>query len=148
MQEYRGDLGTALTDVSSAWTPSGRLRPLFRQALRRPAARLRRPVVWGERRWRITRSCASTPTKRLVFSDGLDIPTALKLYRHFADRVHAGLHRHQPQQRHGAGDTAHRDEADPLQCQPVAKLSDSPGKTMCDDQTFLAYAARSSNVKV
>jgi nicotinic acid phosphoribosyltransferase len=23
--------------------------------------------------------------------------------------------------------------------QPVAKLSDSPGKTMCDDQTFLAY---------
>jgi nicotinate phosphoribosyltransferase len=23
--------------------------------------------------------------------------------------------------------------------QPVAKLSDSPGKTLCDDQTFLAY---------
>jgi nicotinate phosphoribosyltransferase len=23
--------------------------------------------------------------------------------------------------------------------QPVAKLSDSPGKTICDDQTFLAY---------
>ncbi len=23
--------------------------------------------------------------------------------------------------------------------QPVAKLSDTPGKTLCDDQTFLAY---------
>ena len=23
--------------------------------------------------------------------------------------------------------------------QPVAKLSDSPGKTMCNDETFLAY---------
>jgi nicotinate phosphoribosyltransferase len=23
--------------------------------------------------------------------------------------------------------------------QPVAKLSDSPGKTICDDATFLAY---------
>ena len=23
--------------------------------------------------------------------------------------------------------------------QPVAKLSDSPGKTLCEDQTFLAY---------
>jgi nicotinate phosphoribosyltransferase len=23
--------------------------------------------------------------------------------------------------------------------QPVAKLSDSPGKTMCKDETFLAY---------
>jgi nicotinate phosphoribosyltransferase len=23
--------------------------------------------------------------------------------------------------------------------QPVAKLSDSPGKTMCEDETFLAY---------
>jgi nicotinate phosphoribosyltransferase len=23
--------------------------------------------------------------------------------------------------------------------QPVAKLSDAPGKTLCDDQTFLAY---------
>jgi nicotinate phosphoribosyltransferase len=23
--------------------------------------------------------------------------------------------------------------------QPVAKLSDSPGKTLCNDETFLAY---------
>jgi nicotinate phosphoribosyltransferase len=30
--------------------------------------------------------------------------------------------------------------------QPVAKLSDSPGKTLCDDQTFLAYLRQVFNV--
>ena len=30
--------------------------------------------------------------------------------------------------------------------QPVAKLSDSPGKTMCDDETFLAYLRQVFNV--
>jgi nicotinate phosphoribosyltransferase len=30
--------------------------------------------------------------------------------------------------------------------QPVAKLSDSPGKTLCDDQTFLAYLKQVFNV--
>ena len=30
--------------------------------------------------------------------------------------------------------------------QPVAKLSDSPGKTLCDDETFLAYLRQVFNV--
>jgi nicotinate phosphoribosyltransferase len=30
--------------------------------------------------------------------------------------------------------------------QPVAKLSDSPGKTLCDDATFLAYLRQVFNV--
>jgi nicotinate phosphoribosyltransferase len=30
--------------------------------------------------------------------------------------------------------------------QPVAKLSDSPGKTMCSDETFLAYLRQVFNV--
>jgi nicotinate phosphoribosyltransferase len=29
----------------------------------------------------------------------------------------------------------------------VAKLSDSPGKTMCDDETFLAYLRQVFGVK-
>ena len=32
--------------------------------------------------------------------------------------------------------------------QPVAKLSDSPGKTMCDDETFPAYLRQVFNVPV
>ena len=31
--------------------------------------------------------------------------------------------------------------------QPVAKLSDSPGKTLCDDETFLAYLRQVFGVK-
>ena len=30
--------------------------------------------------------------------------------------------------------------------QPVAKLSDSPGKLLCDDETFLAYLRQVFNV--
>ena len=31
--------------------------------------------------------------------------------------------------------------------QPVAKLSDTPGKTLCDDETYLAYLRQVFNVK-
>jgi nicotinate phosphoribosyltransferase len=79
-------------------------------------------------------------TKRLVFSDGLDLPRALEIYEHFADRVPCGF---------GIGTNLTNDLGPrPLnivmklvECngQPVAKLSDSPGKTLCKDETFLAY---------
>jgi nicotinate phosphoribosyltransferase len=68
------------------------------------------------------------------------VPAAIALYRHFGDRVQLGF---------GIGtnltnDVGHK----PLnivmklvRCngQPVAKLADTPGKTLCDDLTFLAY---------
>jgi len=83
-----------------------------------------------------------------VFSDGLDIPTALNIYRHFADRVQLGF---------GIGTNLSNDVGiKPLNIvmkltmangQPVAKLSDTPGKTLCDDQTFLAYLRQVFNVK-
>jgi nicotinate phosphoribosyltransferase len=79
-------------------------------------------------------------TKRLVFSDGLDLPTAIRLYRAFAGRTQTGF---------GIGTNLANDVGlTPLNIvmkltaangQPVAKLADSPGKTMCDDPTFLAY---------
>jgi nicotinate phosphoribosyltransferase len=31
--------------------------------------------------------------------------------------------------------------------QPVAKLSDTPGKTLCHDETFLAYLRQVFNVR-
>jgi len=66
--------------------------------------------------------------------------SAMDLYRHFSDRVMCGF---------GIGtkltnDTQHTAlniVMKMVRCngQPVAKLSDSPGKTMCTDATFLAY---------
>ena len=106
-------------------------------------------MVWGEKALAHYEKLRIDPhTKRLVFSDGLDIPTALKLYRHFADRTQLGF---------GIGTNLSNDmgletlhivmKLTRCNGQPVAKLSDSPGKTMCDDQTFLAYLRQVFNVK-
>jgi nicotinate phosphoribosyltransferase len=141
VQEYRGDLGTALTDVigMDAFLADFDLyfAKLF-DGLRHDSGD---PVVWGEKALaHYDRLRIDAHTKRLVFSDGLDIDTALKLYRHFADRVQLGF---------GIGTHLSNDmglqtlhivmKLTRVNGQPVAKLSDSPGKTMCDDATFLAY---------
>jgi nicotinate phosphoribosyltransferase len=141
VQEYRGDLGVALTDVvgMDAFLADFDLyfAKLF-DGLRHDSGD---PVVWGEKALaHYTKLRIDARTKRLVFSDGLDLPTAFKLYRHFADRTQLGF---------GIGTSLSNDVGlTPLNIvmklthcngQPVAKLSDSPGKTLCDDHTFLAY---------
>ncbi|MEJ0039148.1 MAG: nicotinate phosphoribosyltransferase [Gammaproteobacteria bacterium] len=141
VQEYRGDLGIALTDVvgMDAFLNDFDLyfAKLF-EGLRHDSGD---PVEWGEKaldHYRKLRIDART--KRLVFSDGLDVQRALALHAHFADRVPCGF---------GIGTQLTNDVGVPalnivmklVSCngQPVAKLSDSPGKTLCSDQTFLAY---------
>ena len=99
------------------------------------------PIVWGDKALaHYAKLRIDAHTKRLVFSDGLDLPTAFRIHRRFADRTQVGF---------GIGTNLTNDVGlTPLnivmkltQCngQPVAKLSDSPGKTLCHDETFLAY---------
>jgi nicotinate phosphoribosyltransferase len=141
VQEYRGDLGVALTDVvgMDAFLADFDLyfAKLF-DGLRHDSGD---PVVWGEKALaHYTRLRIDAHTKRLVFSDGLDLQTAIRLYRTFADRTQTGF---------GIGTNLTNDVGlTPLNIvmkltgcngQPVAKLSDSPGKTLCEDRTFLAY---------
>jgi nicotinate phosphoribosyltransferase len=141
VQEYRGDLGVALTDVvgMDAFLADFDLyfAKLF-DGLRHDSGD---PVVWGEKALaHYTKLRIDAHTKRLVFSDGLDLQTAIRLYRTFADRTQTGF---------GIGTNLSNDVGfTPLNIvmkltgcngQPVAKLSDSPGKTLCEDQTFLAY---------
>jgi nicotinate phosphoribosyltransferase len=141
VQEYRGDLGTALTDVvgMDAFLADFDLyfAKLF-DGLRHDSGD---PVEWGEKALaHYARLRLDAHTRRLVFSDGLDLPKAFALYRHFADRTQTGF---------GIGTNLSNDMGiEPLSIvmklvscngQPVAKLSDSPGKTMCTDETFLAY---------
>ncbi len=141
VHEYRGDLGIALTDVigMDAFLADFDLylAKLF-DGLRHDSGD---PVVWGEKALAHYEKLRLDPhTKRLVFSDGLTITEALRLYRHFGDRVQVGF----GIGTHLSNDVGHK----PLNVvmklvscndQPVAKLSDSPGKTLCDDETFLAY---------
>ncbi|MDR3412754.1 MAG: nicotinate phosphoribosyltransferase [Formivibrio sp.] len=141
VQEFRGDLGVALTDVvgMDAFLRDFDLyfAKLF-DGLRHDSGE---PVAWGEKAISHYKKLRIDPlTKRLVFSDGLTIAAALELHRHFRGRIATSF---------GIGTNLSNDTVHPAlnivmkitSCngQPVAKLSDSPGKTLCDDHTFLAY---------
>jgi len=141
VQEYRGDLGIALTDTvgMDAFLADFDLyfAKLF-DGLRHDSGD---PFAWGEKALaHYQRLRIDAHTKRLVFSDALTVPRILELHDRFADRAMLGF---------GIGTHLTNDVGPaPLNIvmkltsangQPVAKLSDSPGKTLCDDQTFLAY---------
>jgi nicotinate phosphoribosyltransferase len=141
VHEYRGDLGTALTDVvgMDAFLADFDLyfAKLF-DGLRHDSGD---PFEWGEKALaHYARLRLDAHTKRLVFSDALDLPKALALHRHFSDRTMTGF---------GIGTNLSNDTNVPalnivmklMSCngQAVAKLADSPGKTLCRDETFLAY---------
>ncbi|XZG71603.1 nicotinate phosphoribosyltransferase [Chitinibacteraceae bacterium HSL-7] len=141
VQEYRGDLGIALTDVvgMDAFLRDFDLyfAKLF-DGLRHDSGD---PVEWGEKALtHYTRLRVDALTKRLVFSDGLDLAGAMAIYRHFRGRI---------QTHFGIGTNLSNDTGiRPLNIvmkmqscngQPVAKLSDARGKTLCRDETFLAY---------
>ncbi len=141
VQEYRGDLGVALTDVvgMDAFLADFDLyfAKLF-DGLRHDSGD---PFVWGEKALaHYEKLRIDARTKRLVFSDGLDLDKSFALWRHFADRAPCGF---------GIGTNLTNDmglrtlhivmKLTSANRQPVAKLSDSPGKLLCDDETFLAY---------
>ncbi|MDO9031345.1 MAG: nicotinate phosphoribosyltransferase [Hydrogenophaga sp.] len=150
VQEYRGDLGIALTDVvgMDAFLSDFDLyfAKLF-DGLRHDSGD---PLVWANKALDHYQKLRIDPhTKRLVFSDGLTINKALALYHALGNRTNLGF---------GIGTHLTNDVGlTPLNIvmkltsangQPVAKLSDSPGKTLCDDQTFLAYLRQVFNVPI
>jgi nicotinate phosphoribosyltransferase len=140
-KEYRGDLGIALSDVYGL---SAFLRDfdlyfckLFDGARHDSGD----PFDWGERLINHYKNNRVDPsTKTLVFSDSLDFSKVNKLYLRFKDRVQVAF---------GVGTNLTNDLGyTPLQIvmkmvrcngQPVAKLSDTPSKNMCDDQAYLNY---------
>ncbi|GAB3645916.1 nicotinate phosphoribosyltransferase [Ramlibacter alkalitolerans] len=141
VQEYRGDLGIALTDtvgMDAFLTDFDLYFAKLFDGLRHDSGD---PVAWGEKALaHYARLRIDAHGKRLVYSDSLDVEKALSLYRHFGDRVNLGF---------GIGTHLTNDVGlQPLNIvmklvevngQPVAKLSDAPGKTLATDETFLAY---------
>ncbi|HAV4262473.1 TPA: nicotinate phosphoribosyltransferase [Acinetobacter baumannii] len=141
VQEYRGDLGIALTDVvgMDAFLRDFDLyfAKLF-DGLRHDSGD---PYEWGDKAYAHYRKLKiDTITKMLTFSDGLNLPKAWELHQYFKDRFQVSF---------GIGTNLTNDMGQtPLnivlklvECngQSVAKISDSPGKTMTDNDTFLAY---------
>ena len=141
VQEYRGDLGIALTDAVTMDAFLADFDLYFAKlfdGLRHDSGD---PIAWGEKAIAHYEKLRIDPhTKRLVFSDGLDIQKALAIYDAFADRALTGF---------GIGTNFTNDMGHaPINIvmklvaangQTVAKISDAPGKTMGSDETFLAY---------
>jgi nicotinate phosphoribosyltransferase len=141
VQEYRGDLGIALTDTVGMDAFLADFDMYFAKlfdGLRHDSGD---PFEWGEKAIAHYEKLRIAPqSKRLVFSDGLDLDTALALYHRFADRIQCGF---------GIGTRLTNDmglttinivmKLTHANGQPVAKISDSPGKTLCNDETYLAY---------
>ena len=141
VHEYRGDLGIALTDVvgMDAFLRDFDLyfAKLF-DGLRHDSGD---PYLWGDKAYaHYLKLRIDSKTKMLTFSGGLNLEKAWGLYQYFKDRFQTSF---------GIGTNLSNDMGHvPLnivlklvECngQSVAKLSDSPGKTMSTDETFLAY---------
>lgn len=140
LDEYGSQLGIALTDCI---TTDAFLRD-FGAAFANQYQGLRQdsgdPVAWGEKAIAHYQKLNIDPlTKTLVFSDNLDLNKALALYQHFGQRTNVifGI---------GTRLTCDIPAVKPLnivikliECngKPVAKLSDSPGKTICHDEAFI-----------
>jgi len=141
VHEYRGDLGIALTDVvgMDAFLRDFDLyfAKLF-DGLRHDSGD---PYIWGDKAIAHYEKLKIDPkTKILTFSDGLTLEKAWELHQYFKGRIRTSF---------GIGTNLTNDMGiTPInivlklvECngQPVAKLSDSPGKTMINNDTYLAY---------
>ena len=141
VQEYRGDLGIALTDVVGL---DAFLRDfdlyfckLF-DGLRHDSGC---PYEWTEKVLKFYESMKiDAKTKSLVYSDGLDFPKAIDLYKRFKNnaKLFFGIGTNLT---NDLGPKAINIVMKMVSCNgsPVAKVSDSAGKTMCKDEKFLAY---------
>jgi nicotinate phosphoribosyltransferase len=141
VKEYRGDLGIALTDVVGMDSFLNDFDTYFAKlfdGLRHDSGD---PVVWANKAIQHYEKLNIDPrTKRLVFSDGLTVQTIIDLYSKFNGKINLGF---------GIGTNLTNDVGyTPLNIvmkltlcngQPVAKLPDSSGKTLCTDETFLNY---------
>ena len=142
--EYQGDLGTALTDTSGTDAFLLDFNPAMAKLFTGVRHDSGSPFEWGEKILAQYAKLGIDPrTKTLLFSDSLDFDRAQLLYDTFRSRTNVSF---------GIGTFITNDTiAAPLNIvlklqyvndKPVAKLSDTPGKTMCKDQAYVDYLRR------
>ena len=140
-EEYQGDNGTALTDTIT----TDLFLLDFTRSMVNNYSGVRHdsgdPYSWGEKMIaHYEKYGIYYKNKTLLFSDSLDFDKAQSLYDTFIDRIKVSF---------GIGTFVSNDtDVEPLNIviklqyvnhHPVAKLSDSQGKEMCDDKEFLKY---------
>ena len=140
-QEYRGDLGIALSDTYGFDAFLRDFDMYFCKLFDGVRHDSGDPFEWGERMIAHYRRNRVDPrTKDLIFSDQLSFPLAIEIARRFHGRARTSF---------GIGTNLTNDLGyEPInivlkmtECngQPVAKVSDAPGKTVSKDAGYLAY---------
>lgn len=144
IREFEGDLGIALTDVVGMDAFLRDLDPTFSKAFYGFRHDSGCPYDWTRKLVARLRELGADPKeKTAVYSDGLTIEAALELYRAFRDEITPMF---------GIGTHLTNDFGRPalnlvmkmVECngRPVAKISDSPGKEMCEDEEYLSRLMR------
>lgn len=149
VKEFRGRLGCALTDVigMDAFVRDFDLyfAKLF-DGIRHDSGD---PFVFGEKAIKMYESLNIDPmTKTIVFSDGLNFEQMMDIYRYFRGRIRISF---------GIGTYLSNDLKNVerlnivmklvhVNGRPVAKISDAPGKTLCEDEQFVEYLKKVYNV--
>jgi len=139
-KEYRGDLGIALSDVVGFNAFLRDFDKYFAKLFDGCRHDSGNPFEWGDKLIKHYKSLKIEPeTKTAIFSDGLDFEFAKLIYLHFHGRIKCGF---------GIGTYLSNFLSNPpsivikmVECnnKPVAKISDSNGKLMCDDEDYLSY---------
>jgi nicotinate phosphoribosyltransferase len=146
---YRGDLGIALSDVVGVDAFIKDFDAYFCKLFDGCRHDSGNPIEWGHKiidmyeKYKI-----QLKTKRLVFSDGLDFQKSFDIFMEFADKTNVTF---------GIGTHLTNDVGlKPLnivikmvRCngQPVAKISDSKGKGMCEDDGYITYLKQVFQIK-
>jgi len=140
-QEYRGDLGIAVADTYGTDAFLRDFDMYFCKLFDGARHDSGDPFAWGERLIAHYRKNRVDPrTKTLIFSDQLTVPLAIQIAQRFQGRALTAF---------GIGTNLTNDLGyEPInivikmtECngQPVAKVSDSPGKTVSKDAGYLRY---------
>lgn len=150
VQEYRGDLGIALSDVLGMDAFLKDFDLYFAKLFDGARHDSGDPYEWCKKLIAHYKNFKIDPrTKIAVFSDGLNVPLALNLARTFNDQINTSF---------GIGTNLTNDLGPKalqivmkmVRCngQPVAKVSDSSGKQMCQDDTYLTYLCQVFGIKL
>lgn len=148
--EFQGDNGTALTDTLGTdlfLMDFNKLQATCYTGVRHDSGD---PIEWGEKIIAHYEKLGIDPkTKTLLFSDSLDFDKAEQIYNHFKDRINVSF---------GIGTFLSNDtHVDALNIviklqyvngHPVAKLSDTPGKAMCQEPQYIEYLKNAVNYRL
>jgi len=146
-KEYRGDLGIALSDVIGLKAFLYDFDMYFSKLFDGSRQDSGDPYIYADSLIGHYKSMNIDPmTKTIIFSDGLDFKEALALWKVYKDMIGVGF---------GIGTHITNDfdfkalqiVLKMIRCngQPVAKISDSPGKRMCPDQGYEEYVKKVFN---